>query len=264
MLLHQCQLLHARTKELTVSKLRYRPMRERIGDLECTTVKCDQAPTAIVVLCHGFGAGGDDLVGLAPDLLHARTGTEPVELIFPAGIISLADEGFADGRAWWRLSIQRFLAAIESGQYEAIREQSPPGIDEARDALKSVIDAALSRSGLDSSRLLLGGFSQGAMLAMECACCGMQTPPGGLSLFSGCLIREQHWLEGVDKLKQTPVVQSHGSMDPILPLRTGLWLRDFLKDHECEVEFLQFQGPHTISGEAIESSAALLDEIAES
>lgn len=247
-----------------MSKLRYRPMRERIGDLECTTVKSDQSPAAVAIFCHGFGATGEDLVGLAPDLLQSRQRTEPVELIFPAGLISLADEGYAEGRAWWKLSIQQFLSAIESGQYEIVREQSPPGIEEARTALTRTIELALSRSGLDNSRLLLGGFSQGAMLAMECACCGLNASPGGMALFSGCLIREPFWKTGIERLKNTKVVQSHGSLDPILPLRTGLWLRDFLRANGCEVEFLQFQGPHTISGDAIEISAALLDEIAES
>lgn len=245
-----------------MTDLRYRTERQRIGGLECIVVKPNTQPAALAVLCHGFGAPGDDLAGLAPDLLEARSGSEPIELIFPAGVISLADEGFAEGRAWWRLSIQRLIAAMEQGQYEQIRSENPPGIDEARDALTEVVTTALARTGLSSRKLLLGGFSQGAMLAMECACCGLEAAPGAMAIYSGCLIREPQWQAHVAKLAGTRVVQSHGQFDSILPLAAGLWLRDLLRSVGCQVEFLQFQGPHTISWEAIEATARLLDDLA--
>ena len=249
-------------KDLALSKLRYRTELQRIGGLDCAVVRPDEAPQAIGVMCHGFGAPGDDLLGLAPDLLQARVGSEPVELIFPAALLSLADEGFAEGRAWWRLSIQRLIAAMEIGQFDLIRQDSPPGIDEARTALAHIITDALDRTGLSSQRLLLGGFSQGAMLAMECACCGLDEAPGAMCLYSGCLIRETQWQRGVEKLKGTRILQSHGDQDPILPIQAGFWLRDFLIANGCQVEFLRFAGPHTISWEAIEGTAQLLDELA--
>jgi phospholipase/carboxylesterase len=245
-----------------VTELQYRAERQRIGVLDCVVVKTDAPPAAVAVLCHGFGAPGDDLAGLAPDLLEARSGGQPVELIFPAGLLSLADEGFAEGRAWWRLSIQRLIAAMEQGQYEQVRRESPPGIDEARAAITEVVTTALARTGLSERRLLLGGFSQGAMLSMECACCGLDSAPAGMALYSGCLIREDQWTPRAAKLADTRVVQSHGEFDSILPLPAGLWLRDLLLAQGCQLEFLQFQGPHTISWEAIESTARLLDELA--
>ena len=249
-------------KDFVLAKLRYRTQLKRIGELDCTVVSTDQPPAAIGILCHGFGAPGDDLVGLAPDLLQARAGSEPVELIFPSGLLSLADEGFPEGRAWWRLSIQRLLSIMEQGQYELIRQESPPGIEAAQSALSHVVEEALARTGLPSRQLLLGGFSQGAMVAMECACCAMPAAPGAMALFSGCLIREKQWRAGVNKLAGTKILQSHGELDPILPLRTGVWLRDMLIESGCHVDFRQFVGPHTICWEAIEGTAGLLDDLA--
>ena len=249
-------------KDLALSQLRYRTQLQRIGDLECAVVRSDEAPRAIGIMCHGFGAPGDDLLGLAPDLLQARASSEPVELIFPSALLSLADEGFAEGRAWWRLSIQRLIAAMEMRQYDLIRQESPAGIDEARNALTHIVTDALDRTGLSSTRLLLGGFSQGAMVAMESACCGLTDAPGAMALYSGCLIRELQWRAGVGKLKDTRILQSHGDQDPILPIQAGLWLRDFLQHNGCQVEFVRFPGPHTISWEAIERTARLLDELA--
>lgn len=246
-----------------MTEVSYRAIHERIGQLDCITIRSEAAPRAIAVLCHGFGAPGDDLVGLAPDLLEARQSPVPVELIFPAGLVSLADEGYPDGRAWWPLSIQRLLAMMEQGHYELIREESPPGIDTARDAVCEVIEISLARRGLTYQQLLLGGFSQGAMLSMECACCGLDEPPAALALYSGCLIREPYWRVGAARLAGTRILQSHGELDPILPLRTGRWLYDLLLAHHCPVDFLQFAGPHTIPWEAIEGTAELLDALAE-
>lgn len=245
-----------------MAKLRYRTHLQTVGDLQCAIVRTDEAPRAIGILCHGFGAPGDDLLGLAPDLLQARAGDEPVELIFPSALISLAAEGFPDGRAWWRLSIQRLIAMMETGQYQLIREESPAGIDEARTALMKVVDDAFERTGLDNRRLLLGGFSQGAMVAMETACCGLATAPAALALYSCCLIREKQWRAGMGKLAGSRILQSHGELDQILPFQAGIWLRDLLVANGCQVEFLQFAGPHTISWEAIEGTARLLDELA--
>lgn len=244
-----------------VPEIQYRTHRQKIGQLDCAIVKSSLPPQAIAVLAHGFGAPGDDLLGLADDLLQSLTAQVPVQLIFPAALLSLADEGYGDGRAWWKLSIQRLLSVIEQGQYELVKEESPPGIDEAREALTEVVELSLASAGLGHDKLLLGGFSQGAMLSMEVACLGLKAAPAAMALYSGCLIRERQWKKGVARLANTRIVQSHGSLDPILPVRTGKWLHDLLVDAGCQVDFKQFQGPHTIPWEAIESTAKLLDDL---
>lgn len=245
-----------------MARIKYHTHRRQIGPLDCVVINSDQPPKALAVLCHGFGASGDDLVGLAPDLLHTRKSDVPVQLVFPAGLLSLDSEGYGDGRAWWALSIQRLIGALEQGQYELVREECPPGIDLARQSLVQTIELLLSQLGLGSHQLLLGGFSQGAMLAMEVACCGLTRPPAALTLFSACLIRELQWKPAAARLASTKIVQSHGTLDQILPVRTGLWLRDMLVQNGCQVDFLQFQGPHTIPWDAIEHTGRLLDELA--
>lgn len=250
-----------REPDAQVPAIQYRAHRQKIGQLNCISIQSESPPKAIAVLAHGFGAPGDDLAGLAQDLLQALATHEPVQLIFPAALLSLADEGYGEGRAWWKLSIQRLLSVLEQGQYELVKEESPPGIDEAREALTEVVELSLAQAGLGHDKLLLGGFSQGAMLAMEVACLGLTAAPAAMALYSGCLIRQKQWKAAISRLAQTKIVQSHGTMDPILPLRTGLWLRDLLVEAGCQVDFKQFQGPHTISGEAIEGTSGLIDEL---
>lgn len=247
-----------------MNQLNYRAERTRIGALDCIVVAPavanDAAPppiTTLGVFCHGFGAGGEDLVGLASELLSGSTSAGAVQLVFPAAPLSLDDQGMPGGRAWWLLSIQRLISAMEAGHYEQIRQEVPPGIDEARDQLTEVIEISLERAGLTSQQLLLGGFSQGAMLAVETSLRGLQQPPAKLCLYSGALICEQYWKPAASKLAQTQILQSHGRFDPILPLQAGRWLRDMLQSAECTVDFIEFSGPHTIPQEAIERTAAM-------
>lgn len=249
--------------------LNYQARRERLGPLDCVVVspKVTDSPgespriAGLAVFCHGFGAGGDDLVGLAGDLLQMAATDEPLMLVFPAAPLSLDEQEMPGGRAWWMLSVQRLISAMEAGRFEQIRAEVPDEIDAARASLTAVIDAALERCGLSAQHLLLGGFSQGAMLAVDTALRGLAEPPAQLCLYSGALICEPLWKPHVPRLKDTEIFQSHGRYDQILPLQTGLWLRDLLQSAPTSVDFVEFNGPHTIPSEALERTAALLSRL---
>jgi len=159
-----------------MSEAAYSFAKERIGELECGVIRPtdpSQPVNALAVFSHGYGANGDDLVGLAPELLQIAP-IEGAVLVFPEGPISLDDEGMPGGKAWWKLSIQRLLSAIDNGQYELIREEVPEGIDEARGMLVEAINILLERCSLDSNKLMLAGFSQGGMLTMDAALIGIE------------------------------------------------------------------------------------------
>lgn len=244
--------------------MQYEGIRQTIGSLDCVVIHPsdpDLPITAVAVFCHGFGAGGDDLVGLASELLQIAAPREGIVLVFPAAPLSLDDQGIPGGRAWWLLSLQRLIAALEAGHFEQVREEEPPGIDEARQQLSETIELLLTKYQLDASRLLLGGFSQGAMLAMDTALRGLPQPPAQLCLFSGALICERKWKPHAQRLAKIGILQSHGRFDQILPLQTGLWLRDFCTAAGASVDFIEFDGPHTIPFECIERTGKLLAEL---
>jgi phospholipase/carboxylesterase len=238
----------------------YQFERQRLGALECGIVRPADTKTPIrslAVLCHGFGAGGDDLVGLASEMLQISPNDGAAMMVFPAAPLSLDDEGMPGGRAWWMLSIQRLMSAIDDGHYEQVREEVPNGIDDAREKLTGTIEAAMEIAQVDNKRLLLGGFSQGAMLSVDTAIRGLAEPPAAMCLFSGCLICEKQWRRGISRLSSTKIFQSHGRIDPVLPLQTGLWLRDLLQESKCTLDFHEFNGVHTIPMHAIEKAAEL-------
>ena len=235
----------------------------KIGSLECVIIDGGQSPTIPVVLCHGFGAPGDDLVPIGEYLLQMLGPlAEHFQIVFPQAPISLADEGMPSGRAWWRLNMQRLMEFFEANDFSELRTEVPPGIDEARDLLVEVIEeVAASIEGRKA--LVIGGFSQGAMLTMDVALRGLPEPPTALIQYSGTLICESIWTEKSNRLAGTEVVQSHGRSDFILPFLAAEWLSSVLKGAAASFEFVPFNGPHTIPMEALEATAKLLGRIAE-
>lgn len=247
----------------TLSELVYRGKRERIGQLDCVVVQPDGTLPIekVAVFCHGFGAPGEDLVGIAQEILSEGVSEAPTQLIFPAAPLSLEAHGMPGARAWWLLSIARLIEAMESEEFEKIREEVPEGIDEARTKLVETIEIALERTKLSERELLIGGFSQGAMLSMDVACRGLKEPPAALCLYSGALICESFWKESAPRLSGCKILQSHGRQDAILPFTAGVWLKDMLIEAQCNVDFINFNGPHTIPMAAITRTARLLASI---
>jgi phospholipase/carboxylesterase len=207
-----------------------------------------------VFLCHGFGAPGDDLAGLAEVYLEQclSTALRPA-LVFPAAPLDLADEGMPGGRAWWRLNMARLMQATMTNSFDQLRSEIPAGIDQAREALMEAVRTARHRFG-SAPQLVLGGFSQGAMLAVDTALRGLDDPPHGLIIYSGALLCEGLWRPLSSRLASTRIYLSHGTLDPILPIQTGRWLAEMLLEAGCRLNPYYFQGPHTIPMRALHDS----------
>ncbi len=230
---------------------------ETIGGLDCQIVDFpgNNKPEILVVLCHGFGAPGDDLVPIGFEVANeiSRRGKESapsIRFVFPAAPLSLDSVGMYGGRAWWHLDLEKFQAAIDSGEERDLRQQTPPELPAAREQLLQVIEQVLDATGLSSNSLILGGFSQGSMLTTDVAL-RMETNPAGLFVWSGNLLNEDEWRDLAPNRKDLKVYQSHGTQDPILSFQGAIRLRDMLLDSEIDVEFFQFPGIHTIPREAI-------------
>ncbi len=238
--------------------------RRLFGELDCTVVAptAGPAPDFAVVLCHGFGAPGTDLVGLAPELAELMPqAAGSIAYVFPEGPIDMGGYGFP-GRAWWMVDVERFQrAAGNPRDMAAISAEVPDGMPEASQLLRGCLQAAERELGVPMSRTLLGGFSQGSMVATDVTL-RLPTSPAGLCVFSGHLLAENEWRPLAKKRGPLPVLQTHGRLDPILPFAGAEALRDMLTAAGMTVEFVAFNGPHTISLEGLERCAALIGRLA--
>lgn len=150
----------------------------------------------IVLLLHGYGADGDDLIGLAPHWAQ----TLP-DAAFYSPHAPFPCEEAPMGRQWFGFR----------GRGEA---EIFAGAEMAAAILNGFIDDVLSEHGLDEANLALTGFSQGAMMSLHVGLRRLQAPAAIIG-YSGRLIGAGK-LAGELKSKP-PILLIHGDADPIVP-----------------------------------------------
>ena len=192
----------------------------------------------LVVLLHGYGADGEDLIGLAPYI--ARLLPEAA-FISPHAPERCAMQPM--GRQWW--GIETFSP-----------DERLAGAEQAAPILNAFIDAELESHGLDESRLALVGFSQGTMMALhvglrrerELAC---------IVGYSGALVAPEQ-LAGEIRSKP-PVLLVHGDRDELLPPDSTLEAVQGLSTAGVNVEWHFSQGAgHTIAQDGLDLGTSFL------
>lgn len=212
----------------------------------------------VVVLLHGFGAPGTDLVALGPALSLPG----PVRFVFPAAPLTLDALGMPGGRAWWMIDMERLELAIRTGRARDLSGEVPEGLAPARERVLALLDDVERRLGAGPEGVVLGGFSQGAMLSCDVAL-RSDRPLRGLVLLSGTLLCEQEWgpLLASGKRRGLRAFQSHGVLDPLLPFELAERLRDALVAGGADLEWVAFRGEHEIPPLVLARLHAFLREL---
>jgi len=196
-------------------------------------------PRQLVVLCHGLGADGHDLIDIAPQwapaLPHAR---------FTAPDAPEPFAGAPFGRQWWDLSDRSPAAMIA-------------GVRRARVALDAYLDATLAELGLPPDAYALMGFSQGAMTALFTGL-RRKVPPRVILAFSGMLL-DPGSLDAEMTRPPPPVLLVHGKIDPVVPVESSYAAESALTGLGVPVESLWCPGlPHGIDAAGISTAAIAL------
>lgn len=216
------------------------------------------------VLLHGFGASGEDLVPLAGEIDRAAraagTAAPPTCYAFPEAPLEISGV-YGAARAWWMLDLGLLEEELRRGAPRDYRGEVPEGLPAAREQVMRLLAQLAARITAQGARLVLGGFSQGAMLALDVAL-HLPEPPAGLLLMSGTLINEAEWQPRLPSLRGVPVLLSHGRADPLLPYAAAEVLRDRLRAAGAEVSWHPFLGGHEVPQIVISAAGAFLRGIA--
>ncbi|MFV0491953.1 MAG: alpha/beta hydrolase [Pseudorhodobacter sp.] len=153
----------------------------------------------MVIFLHGYGADGADLLGLADPLAEHLPDT-----VFLAPDAPERVAGGPVGRQWFP------IPWLDGSSEEAAQE----GLLRAVEDLNAFLDARLAEEGLTPDRLILLGFSQGAMMSLQVAPRRDRAIAGVIAISGRLLAPERLEKEAVVK---PPVLLIHGDQDPVVP-----------------------------------------------
>jgi phospholipase/carboxylesterase len=176
------------------------------------------SPDGLLVLLHGRGADRDDLAPLFDVLdpqqrLHAVTLEAPFT---PSGHV---------GHHWYIV--------------ERVGFPDRQTFDASYALLCRDIDALLAELGLSHDRLVLGGFSQGSVMATSVAVGPLRPRIGALFANSGFVPTVDGWNVDAAAAAQLPVLMTHGTLDNVINVGFGSAARERLVGAGAQVEFRQ-------------------------
>jgi phospholipase/carboxylesterase len=174
-----------------------------------------QKPEKLVIFCHGYGANGQDLIGLA---LNWQQDLPTVAFFSPDA--PQKSPGMPGGFQWWDL-----------GGFST--EEQERGVTQAAPILNSFIDQQLDQAGLNEEDLALVGFSQGTMLSLYVGL-QRQRPLACILGYSGAVAAPELLAQNIQA--KPPVLLIHGDMDHMIPPTAMTASERFLKENGIVVQ----------------------------
>ncbi len=197
-------------------------------------------PDSIVVLLHGIGANGDDLIDLGRYWSRLLPRTEFISLDAPSPC------DFAPGRRQWFSVADRTPSVLFEGARAAAQILDP------------CLDALLDERSLGADRLALAGFSQGAMMALHVGLRRKQQI-ASIAAFSGALRGGE--LLHAEIRSRPPVLLIHGEEDGVVPFASMAQAKAVLEAEGVRVTALARPGlGHAIDEVGLAAAGAFLRE----
>lgn len=206
-------------------------------------------PDSCVIWLHGLGADGHDFEAIVPEL-----GLSPdlnVRFVFPhAPMIPVTiNQGFVM-RAWYDIT----TADIAQREDEA-------GIRASQALLVDMIEAQIEQ-GIDSSRIVLAGFSQGGVIALQTGL-RFDKPLAGIMALSTYLPLAESLADEKSKANESiPVFLAHGSADPVIPVDLAYRTRGHLEKQGYHPSWFEYDGmQHSVCAQEIENMSGWLGSV---
>jgi phospholipase/carboxylesterase len=193
---------------------------------------------SLIVFLHGYGADGNDLIGIGRDWARALPHTAFVSPNAPE-----LCAGAPMGRQWFQLTMRD-------------PREFAQGVTKARPALDAFLDAELQRHGLDETACALVGFSQGTMMALHA---GPQRTRRLAAIlgYSGLLADAKALAGGA--IQKPPILLIHGDRDDLIPVAALFAAAQGLAAAEIPVQWHVSAGvPHGIGPDGVEMGLAFL------
>ena len=189
-------------------------------------------------------------------LLHGRGDSA-------AGILPLAYEFERDDLLVISVQAPLELGGVMAGGYEWYRLQQPRSLNEATlrtslDALAEFLETVKAHYPVDPERVVLLGFSQGAVMSLGTQALRPASVAGVIAL-SGYFPIEVEPDAG--NLVGRQAFVAHGTQDDIIPVEAGRRTRDLLERHGVDLTYREYPMAHNVSAEEMAEARAWLDQL---
>jgi phospholipase/carboxylesterase len=215
-----------------------------VAELRFVEVEPRSPVRASVVFMHGLGADGHDFEPVVPMLR-----TEGVRFVFPhAPRMAVTINGGWVMPAW---------SDIRSLRFDDHEREDVDHIAASARAIAELVQRERAR-GIASERIVVGGFSQGAAMALHV---GVRHPEplAGILALSGYLVQDGALArERSEANRSTPILMCHGLLDDVVPIGAGRASAAALRGIDAPVEWQQFPIGHEVSPEELDLVGAWL------
>jgi len=215
--------------------------------LPAIDIETKPKPSHAVIWLHGLGADGNDFVPVMKQMKLPRLG---IRFVFPhAPMRPVTINGGFVMRAWYDIAHQ-----------ELAFKEDERGLRESQRLIEDMI-ARENKRGIPSSRIVLAGFSQGGVITLQA---GLRQPKrlAGLMALSAYLpMSPMVEVERNAASNSVPIFMGHGIADDIVPLALAKMSRDTLIKLGYEVEWHQYQMPHSVCPEELADIGAWLKRV---
>lgn len=214
----------------------------------CIVLNPKHPPKASVIWMHGLGADGGDFVPIVQELNLPEQ--LPVRFIFPHADMQpvTINNGYVM-RAWFDIYSTHIDHQIDQ-----------EGINQSRKRIEDLI-VVENKQGVPAEKIILAGFSQGAVIALATGLCYREKLAGIIGL-SGFLPHPTKAIAGASAAnQQTPILIAHGTYDTVLPCELGKNTAAFLQQLGYLVEWHQYEMPHSVCPQEIDDIAHWLKRV---
>ena len=215
--------------------------------LDSIEIETAPNPHWAVLWLHGLGADGHDFEPIVPQLVAPDW--PPIRFIFPhAPVRPVTVNGGMRMRAWYDIL-----------GLEIANRQDEPGIRDSIRHVERLIDRESMR-GVDESRLVLAGFSQGGAIALAAGVRHRRTLAGIVALSTYLPLGDRTEAELHPANRATPIWFGHGVADPVVPSRLGQMSCEWLRARGSPVQWHTWPMPHSVCAEEIAALRTWLGE----
>jgi len=206
--------------------------------LEALEIETGDAPRASLIVLHGLGADGHDFVPIAQELDLSAVG--PVRLVFPHAPMRpvTINAGYVM-RAWYDILGN-----------DLQRQEDEAGLRASQAEIEALIERERQR-GIEASRIVLMGFSQGCAVALLAGLRHRERLAGIAGLSGYLPLAATTAAERSDANAEVPVFLAHGRLDPIVVFARGAASRDALRALGHEVDWHEYPMEHSVCMEEI-------------